>query len=321
MINIIKANNNTKREIKEAASRMEFRISMLNTNKTKKLIEYIKEDAFYEQREQAICTCTATDKKMETPKSSCSQGTQIIEIQTNDHPTKQKAPTTSQGTQTMENDILTEIKTVNNYGDFNMLANKRWSSELFKNTQVKEGNSLGTKDLTVKIVLVGPEDPNMDKGINAQYKTKYREIVDIKDNLGAIESTCVYRKIGHPDKQVTTTKVIKLTHNGTEQDIFNLLLALKEEVAETEWLAVDVGNTIAVRCYLEKKLKVGRCSKCWDYGHNMQQCNGTDRTVLCYNCGESGHDRYTCTMKNIVLYVIQKDIEQAQANVTYFENT
>lgn len=132
---------------------------MLNTNKTKKLLEYIKEDALYKQREQAICTCTATDKKRETPKSSCSKGTQTIEIQTDDHPTKQKVPTTSQGTQTMENDILTEIKTVNNYGDFNMLANKRWSSELFKKTPVKEGNSLGTKDLTVKIVLVGPNTP------------------------------------------------------------------------------------------------------------------------------------------------------------------
>lgn len=58
---------------------------------------------------------------------------------------------------------------------------------------------------------------------------------------------------------------------------------------------------------LGKKLKVGRCSKCWDYGHNTFVTTVENR----------GMTDTHALMRNFVLYVIQKGIEQAQADVTY----
>lgn len=73
----------------------------------------------------------------------------------------------------------------------------KWSNEVYQRTQIKEGNSLDTKDSTVKILLVNPEDLDMEKGVYNLYKVRYPKIKDVKDKLGVIESTCVYRTIGN----------------------------------------------------------------------------------------------------------------------------
>jgi len=52
-----------------------------------------------------------------------------------------------------------------------------------------------------------------------------------------------------------------------------------------------------VRCYMERRLNISRCGKCWKYGYGIEACHGTDRTKSCYGCGETGHERLNCTQE------------------------
>jgi len=49
---IIKPNNNTKKEIKETASKMHFQIEQLNSKKTKEIIQFLKKDNIQSSDEQ-----------------------------------------------------------------------------------------------------------------------------------------------------------------------------------------------------------------------------------------------------------------------------
>lgn len=49
-----------------------------------------------------------------------------------------------------------------------------------------------------------------------------------------------------------------------------------------------------VRCYMEPRVVVRRCRRCWGYGHNDGNCQETDRSKQCFKCGETGHNRKEC---------------------------
>ncbi|XP_050314922.1 uncharacterized protein LOC126749267 [Anthonomus grandis grandis] len=49
-----------------------------------------------------------------------------------------------------------------------------------------------------------------------------------------------------------------------------------------------------VRCILQKQIRMERCSTCWSYDHNTQNCDGPNRTSLCYRCGKTGHAVKEC---------------------------
>lgn len=50
-----------------------------------------------------------------------------------------------------------------------------------------------------------------------------------------------------------------------------------------------------MRCRLEKRLRVPRCTKCWSYDHRTDNCTGPERRENCYRCGKESHSSNECT--------------------------
>ncbi|KAL1489502.1 hypothetical protein ABEB36_014386 [Hypothenemus hampei] len=52
-----------------------------------------------------------------------------------------------------------------------------------------------------------------------------------------------------------------------------------------------------VNCTLEKRFNIKQCRKCWAFDHQMNECEGPDRSKDCYRCGKSGHLQKECESK------------------------
>lgn len=52
-------------------------------------------------------------------------------------------------------------------------------------------------------------------------------------------------------------------------------------------------------CYVQERVKVDRCYKCWQFGHSARSCGNqdTDMSNCCYKCGQPGHHKARCTSK------------------------
>lgn len=49
-----------------------------------------------------------------------------------------------------------------------------------------------------------------------------------------------------------------------------------------------------ISCRIRERVLVERCYKCWAVGHKVAECNGPDRSKLCFRCGASGHIGKNC---------------------------
>ncbi|KAK9687733.1 hypothetical protein QE152_g36042 [Popillia japonica] len=52
-----------------------------------------------------------------------------------------------------------------------------------------------------------------------------------------------------------------------------------------------------VGCRVRKRVTLIRCYRCLDFGHTREGCNGPDRSDLCVNCCQPGHQVKDCTNK------------------------
>ncbi|KAK9731282.1 hypothetical protein QE152_g13795 [Popillia japonica] len=52
-----------------------------------------------------------------------------------------------------------------------------------------------------------------------------------------------------------------------------------------------------VGCRVRKRVTLIRCYRCLDFGHTRAGCNGPDRSDLCVNCCQPGHQVKDCTNK------------------------
>ncbi|KAH1029335.1 hypothetical protein HUJ05_002594 [Dendroctonus ponderosae] len=49
---------------------------------------------------------------------------------------------------------------------------------------------------------------------------------------------------------------------------------------------------------MKARINMQRCRKCWAYGHRLSDCTGTDRSRLCFACGEEDHQKESTTEPN-----------------------
>ncbi|KAJ8933806.1 hypothetical protein NQ314_013778 [Rhamnusium bicolor] len=54
-------------------------------------------------------------------------------------------------------------------------------------------------------------------------------------------------------------------------------------------------RTGLVRCKMEKRLEVKKCTRCWACDHKTADCQGPDRRSLCFKCGKERHPSKECT--------------------------
>lgn len=78
-----------------------------------------------------------------------------------------------------------------------------------------------------------------------------------------------------------------------------------EQTAVVTMVTADAEKMLSLRtvrigfsdCYIQERIKVDRCYRCWQFGHNARACSNqdTDMSNHCYKCGQAGHHKAKCT--------------------------
>ncbi|CAG9767823.1 unnamed protein product [Ceutorhynchus assimilis] len=127
---------------------------------------------------------------------------------------------------------LTELGECDNFATWTEKSEKTWEENIFTNPEIVVGNPLATKDEIVKVVLVGKSEANMDRGVQKIYRDRYPELEHIKEDFGMLEQD--FRIRTKTTNTTKTRKIIKITHNETEEDLYNKISDLKTELVTEE---------------------------------------------------------------------------------------
>ncbi|XP_066157751.1 uncharacterized protein [Euwallacea fornicatus] len=141
------------------------------------------------------------------------------------------------------NEYLTNINGDNNYETYDKIVNKRWSNIIYKNTEIKIGNPVQTKDNVTKVVIVDTEDKKMEKSIQRTYRERFPELLEATGKFEVLEQKTTIRS--HKDKGANVRKLIKIEYDGTEKDLYDRIKDIREETRGDEWIAMHTINKIS----------------------------------------------------------------------------
>lgn len=160
---------------------------------------------------------------------------------------------------------ITTIFGVDNLDKWKEITKEEWHEEIFTNTEVTVGNPITAENINTKVTLVEPDDPLMKTSIQSLYKENYPELVRAKGAFEVLEQINKLRSEG-TEKSVQK-KIIKITHNGIEEELWESFRKLREETV----------NETLVAIHHVKNIKMIRLRK-------MVECifHETDTTVIIY---------------------------------------
>lgn len=132
---------------------------------------------------------------------------------------------------------LRSLEGIDSLEKYRQVENMAWDKTLFSKTEITVGNPLTTDNQTTKVVLVEPNDLEMNTSIQRLYREKFPELTEITNDFEIIEQITKVKSSNSTTK-LSTKKVIKVTHNGTTQDIWEKLVRIRDETLEDERVAI-----------------------------------------------------------------------------------
>lgn len=99
------------------------------------------------------------------------------------------------------------------------------------------------------------------------------------------------------DSQLIEVRAIRPAFGGRKNA--TVILADKEANKLIQKGKLKIGWTF---CKIMERKKDSRCLKCWEYGHQRDQCQGPNRDNLCRKCTQEGHKAAVCTGKLFCLF-------------------
>ncbi|XP_066246441.1 uncharacterized protein PF3D7_1120000-like [Euwallacea similis] len=192
---------NTKREIKVITSKLKAQMMAINSRNVQQWIEENK----YDKCEKMVFDA---DTMTESPN------------------------VTSVVTQTIMEEELHEIEETNRYEDYMEVVDRKWPEEIYKNTEVRNGDPTETEHGMVKVVMVRENDKDWTTEVLKQYKVKYPELKRIEEEVSVIKQ--IYEIKGKREQIVN--KIIKIKYKNTGEDLFSKLSQVKENSEEGECL-------------------------------------------------------------------------------------
>lgn len=165
------------------------------------------------------------------PKKSATIGTQT-ESTTCDAGTQSEAWTRKGPPPTVRT-----LEGLNSLTDFLAVADLKWEEEVFANVEVKVGNPLTTPHETVKCALVELKDPKMDSSIQRLYRDRFPELASVEEQFGWIEQQ-TRRKGSGGELVETLQKVVKISHDGSDEVLWDRLQTLRAETKGEKAIAV-----------------------------------------------------------------------------------
>ncbi|KAH1029337.1 hypothetical protein HUJ05_002596 [Dendroctonus ponderosae] len=136
--------------------------------------------------------------------------------------TKDKKQMVDCSTQTVDERNFHSLSSGLTYKQLEEIKNRVWDSSVFTNTEIKEGNPLNTKDTCPKILLLGPDETGLDKGLHKAFVQYFPDLQDIVEDV------------------------------GTQEDLFEKMRAIKKETTGDEFIAMHETNF----CKVEELRKI-----------------------------------------------------------------
>lgn len=135
---------------------------------------------------------------------------------------KEKKDMKSTGTQTNGENLLLDLNEATTYEQLEAVRRLKWSNRLYMRTEVENGNLLEDKPAETRAILL--DSTQKASGLSRQLTDRYPELAEITDSFVVLEQTQQIR--GSTCSRPTNKKIIKITHNDSEQDIFKCLRRL-----------------------------------------------------------------------------------------------
>lgn len=94
------------------------------------------------------------------------------------------------------------------------------------------------------------------------------------------------------DEINTTVSIVKMIANNRDTQTAKIRLAndWAERLFSTGKIKVGI-----VRCQIKREEGRTMCHRCWKPGHLQRDCEDTDRSGDCFNCGKTGHKAAACS--------------------------
>ncbi|KAG5891214.1 hypothetical protein JTB14_036131 [Gonioctena quinquepunctata] len=85
------------------------------------------------------------------------------------------------------------------------MAAESWKDTAYKDTKVRIGNPLNSKDATVKVVIFEPSNPEMAANIQKLSVDSYLDVPEQTTNIRGQSTQC-------------PKEIVEISHNGSQQD-------------------------------------------------------------------------------------------------------
>ncbi|CAH0563000.1 unnamed protein product [Brassicogethes aeneus] len=190
------------------------------------------------------------------------------------------------------------IEKIDSFDDYAAVTEEKWKDYSYSQTSVMVGNPVATKDSTTKVVFVEKSDPNMDKGIQKLFKERCPEL--LSENKFDVVEQRIYTRTGGTEKE-SRKKIIKAWHNGTEEDLWNNLLKIKEETKDDSEVAVHTLKSVrteALRRMIECIFH-GRNTRFEIYRQKEDSKGGEGKSLTYALVLENAGKTYEDTMKEV----------------------
>lgn len=230
---MVQVNTNTKKEIKEVNAELHRVNARLNKDTIKSMLEEMK----YEKTEQMMIEVdTQTDVETEVSHEDrfCTPKTKMVDAETQ---TDSKQQSKS---------VVTEIDLLDTYDKWQEKGDLRWDDKIYTNTEIEIGNPIKAKDTVIKVVTVEKEDQQMEQGIQRIFKDRYPELKACTEDFQIFEQHTRIRS-QNKNEEVGKRTVVKIRLNGTEEDLWDKLMKLKEETTKDEIIAIHELNFIKTK--------------------------------------------------------------------------
>jgi hypothetical protein len=117
--------------------------------------------------------------------------------------------------------------------------------------------------------------------------------IHIRDIYGVAEleeiKEAVTEAVNGGDKGKIEIKSLRPAQRGTQTATVTLDHDWADKLISRRTIRIGM-----CMCRIQERVDLGRCYKCWCYGHIASACRGTDRTKLCLNCAQDGHKKSEC---------------------------
>lgn len=127
-----------------------------------------------------------------------------------------------------DEDIVQIVEYFGCYEKWAKIEDCTWSEKAHSNTEVAVGSPLNPDAPTIRVVLMEPDDMEMNSSIQAAFKRRFPELKEVEDHFTVLEQTT---RIKSKPSDTFAQRVIKCAIPGTVGELWKVLKKIQLEIS------------------------------------------------------------------------------------------